>query len=403
MFSPVNILIAAAAIVILSAVFLAFGDQIFSPGDLTASAAFGTSTSIYRSHADFQNQCRFCHQPLRSNQAELCTECHLDIGEQMTSRTGVHGYMENPQECRGCHPDHRGRDFEMVQFARQNFDHSATRFPLDERHARATCQQCHTQAFSVTSSNCATCHAEPAIHAGVFPADCGQCHQGPTWLPATWNEKPFDHETAGFSLKVHEAGMGGNPITCLDCHTALTGTTATFACQNCHALQNAEFVTSHVQAFGGACMKCHDGVDRMQAFDHTAVFSLTGKHAALACTDCHTGQTFAESQAICSTCHQEPEIHAGFMGLRCQMCHNSGESWQPARLISHVFPLAHGAEGESTCTACHTGAYPEYTCFTCHEHVEDQIQSDHLDAGILADEITNCAACHLDGLVHEQP
>ena len=60
------------------------------------------------------------------------------------------------------------------------------------------------------------------MHAGVFPDDCGQCHEGQTWLPATWQGKPFDHEQTGFSMKVHSAGFGGNPITCLQCHTTFT-------------------------------------------------------------------------------------------------------------------------------------------------------------------------------------
>jgi len=400
LFSPVNILIATVAIAVLAAVFILFGNQIFSPGDLTSSRAYGKSTSVFLTHAEFQNECRLCHQPLRGNQAGLCTECHQDVDAQMTSLTGVHGYMDDPTQCRDCHPDHRGREFEPVQFARQNFDHSATRFPIDERHANATCQQCHTKAFSVTSSDCATCHEEPALHAGVFPGDCGQCHEGQTWLPATWQGQPFDHETVGFSMKVHSTGFGGNPITCLQCHTAFTDSAATFACQECHTFQNAEFMTSHVTSFGNTCTDCHDGVDRMASFDHASVFQLTGKHAELVCANCHMGQPFQESKIICSTCHQEPEIHAGFMGLRCQMCHTSGESWLPARLQVHDFPLDHGGEGESICTTCHTGVYPEYSCYTCHEHVEDQVILVHQKAGIADDQIPACTTCHLDGLIH---
>ena len=400
LFSPVNILIATVAVVILAGVFILFGDQIFSPGDLTASKAFGKSNSVYLTHAEFQSQCRLCHQPLRGNQAGLCTECHQDVGVQMTSRTGVHGYMDDPIQCRNCHPDHQGRDFEPVQFARQNFDHSATRFPIDERHAKATCQQCHTKVFSASSSECATCHEEPAVHAGVFADDCGKCHEGQTWLPATWQGKPFDHEQTGFSMKVHSAGFGGNPITCLQCHSTFSGDTATFACQDCHTAQNVDFMTSHVTSFGSTCTDCHDGVDRMQTFDHATVFQLTGKHAELVCANCHTGQPFKESQIVCSTCHQEPEIHAGFMGLRCQMCHTAGVSWLPARLQTHDFPLDHGGAGESICTTCHTAAYSEFTCYSCHEHVEDQVIQVHQKAGIPDAQIPECTTCHLDGLIH---
>jgi hypothetical protein len=274
---------------------------------------------------------------------------------------------------------------------------------LDERHASASCQQCHTQAFSVTSADCATCHVEPTLHAGLFPDSCGTCHQGKTWAEATWKDQPFDHQDTGFSLVKHQTGFNGRPITCTECHSTLVSGTATYSCQECHASQNADFMTSHVTSFGTTCTECHDGADRMENFNHDTVFPLTGRHAELVCANCHTGQVFQDSQHVCATCHQEPEIHAGFMGLRCQMCHTSGESWTPARLTIHEFPLDHGELADTTCTTCHTGPYTQYTCYSCHEHVQEEIQKDYLKAGISAEELVNCTACHLDGKVQSEP
>jgi len=401
--SPVNILIAIGALVILAGVFILFGNQIFSPGDLSGVSAFGNAVSPYGNHADFESQCALCHQPFRSSQAGLCTQCHQDVGAQMADHTGVHGAIQNPVECRACHPDHRGRNFEMVQYARQYFDHAKTQFPLDERHAGVSCQQCHTKAFTALSPECGTCHTEPAVHAGLFPKDCANCHQGTTFTEASWQGKPFDHEKTGFSLKAHQKGLNGKPIACQSCHEALVGTTTGFACQECHTAQNSEFMTAHVQSFGTTCTECHDGVDRMQAFDHNSVFPLTGKHAELVCANCHTGQVFQDSQTVCATCHQEPEIHAGSMGLRCQMCHTPGETWTPARLQSHDFPLDHGGGSDTTCTTCHVDAYTQYTCYSCHDHEQAALQESHLKDGITADQFTNCMTCHIDGKVKAQP
>lgn len=140
----------------------------------------------------------------------------------------------------------------------------------------------------------------------------------------------------------------------------------------------------------------------MQGFAHDSVFPIQGKHLGMSCASCHTGQEFNESAAICASCHREPEIHADYFGLRCQMCHTD-EGWQPARLMNHDFPLEHGNKENLSCTACHTGAYFSYTCTSCHEHEEKKMQTLHEATGIEPEKIPDCSSCHLDGLVHKEP
>lgn len=402
LFSPVNLLIAAIVMVGFVIIFLASGNQIFNPGDLSSGSSSIAAVSDYSSHAEFEDQCQLCHQPLGSAQADLCIECHTGVGRQIEREIGLHGIMENVNECRQCHRDHQGSDFDMLASARDSFDHSTTAFMLDERHAGAACQECHQPDTALATSNCEGCHEEPEIHAGIFPADCGMCHQANTWQTVTWQDQPYSHDLVGFSLISHQSDFDGSPLICQDCHTGAVDFEAAFVCQECHSGQDPQFMQEHVLAFGQSCTECHDGVDRMEQFDHAAVFPLEGKHLELTCAACHTGQAFNESQTVCASCHQEPEIHAGFFGLRCQMCHTA-DDWQPARLGLHNFPLDHGSGEISSCITCHADAYTGYTCYTCHDHREDQMMEVHVKAGIAEDQIADCAACHLDGLVHETP
>lgn len=401
LFSPVNLLIAGISGIVLVIVLIFYGTRIFSPGDLSASHSADLSSSQFTAHADFESKCSYCHQSTGKSQAELCMDCHLNVENQLTQGSGVHGQMQGALECRSCHPDHRGRDFDMTAFARQTFDHSRSGFALDERHAQTDCQGCHAAESTSISPDCESCHEEPAVHAGIFPNACGECHQGAVWSEVTWNSRPYDHNSTGFSLALHQIDYDGSSITCQECHISTTTSWMDTGCQNCHTDHDGQFMIEHGQSFGPSCTECHDGVDRMESFDHAAVFRLDGKHFGLSCGTCHTGRELNDSPTVCASCHEEPEIHAGYFGLRCQMCHTS-DGWQPARLSIHEFPVDHGEPEESTCTTCHTGAYTEYTCYTCHDHDEKQISTGHAAAGIAEEMIPECSTCHLDGQVHRE-
>jgi hypothetical protein len=195
-------------------------------------------------------------------------------------------------------------------------------------------------------------------------------------------------------------------MTCAGCH--LEGTfhgLDTRVCADCHAGktggpaddQKAEFMSKHVEEFGETCMDCHDGVDRLSDFEHARFFPLDGKHADTACEDCHAERVFRGTPQECVACHAEPEIHAGFFGLECQLCHTT-QAWTPAALSQHDFPLDHGGLGEVACETCHSGnVYVEYTCYGCHDHTPEEIQPKHLEEGISPEELPACVNCHPDG------
>ncbi|NUM44197.1 MAG: hypothetical protein HUU38_05775 [Anaerolineales bacterium] len=320
-------------------------------------------------------------------------------------------FSVDQQTCRTCHTDHDApfmtqheQDFGTDCLAchdgvdrMTDFDHAQTAFPLEGKHVDTSCVGCHTdQQFADLSTECAACHAEPAIHAGLFDPTCETCHTPAGWTPATLGETAFDHAQTRFSLAQHQADFSGKVLNCASCHVTNLETMDQKVCTTCHAQADATFMTAHEQQFGADCLACHDGVDRMHDFDHASVFVLDGRHAEIECASCHANQQFAGTPAECVACHEEPSIHAGVFGLQCETCHST-TAWTPASLKVHTFPLDHGGEGVIACETCHTTTYVQYTCDACHDPVE--MREEHNEEGI--SDITNCMECHPTGLEDE--
>lgn len=477
------------------------GGMAFSPGALSSGSRAHRAKVEFLSHAEFEAECNHCHAPFETTQDVLCQECHLDVAEQVSGGRGTHGSIERSNRCADCHPDHRGRDFDMIAAAlplfahdrtafslvghqvgydavpltcddchhldgpftvaveecaychaaddrsfmrqhRQDFgdacldchdgtdrmvglNHTTTGFPLDGQHEKLTCAACHftrstasnvsvqgqvqpaartSQIFQNTPAACSGCHAEPEKHQGLFGPDCAVCHTPLGWRPAEWNGSPFSHEAEGrFSLVLHLQDFAGQPLLCTGCHREIGNPFDQQICTDCHAQnpQAPNFMIEHLEQFGPSCLDCHDGVDRLSDFDHTRFFPLDGAHMDLGCEVCHQEKVFRGAPSDCVECHAEPEIHLGFFGTRCEYCHAT-QSWSPAALRMHRFPLDHGGQGEVACETCHVETYVEYTCYGCHDHQPDAIRESHQEAGIMPEELPNCAVCHSNGLEAEQ-
>lgn len=337
-----------------------------------------------------------------------CYDCHEydDVGFNLISKACEDCHTRNTpslmlthitdfsRDCLSCH-DGSG--------SIANFDHQTTTFPLEGAHSQLECASCHVEGqFTGIPAECASCHSEPVTHAGLFSEDCAACHTPYNWSAMTWLAgEEFDHfEQASFSLNRHISGYAGETITCSGCHTPADGTQVSFDlgfCRECHFQEAPSFMEEHQAHFGTDCLVCHDGIDRMHDFDHNRTFILDGAHTAAACESCHVERLFIGTPSECSACHQEPEIHAGYFGLDCENCHTT-TAWAPARMINHTFPLDHGGEGVSDCETCHVDRYTEYTCYGCHEHEPSEILEEHLEEGISAVELPDCASCHPTGL-----
>lgn len=185
--------------------------------------------------------------PLEASHAELeCVACHVD-----------RAWVGLPLDCFGCHA---GEDAHDRRYGEQceachrptswddaSFDHSLSRFPLTGAHQTIACEDCHTGAtFAGLSTACASCHADPAYHFGLFGYSCEACHSTWAWRPAAYNGPhgfPYNH--------------GGAGSTCATCHpSALTA----YTCYGCHEHNQARIQSEHREEGIGNlnnCIRCH--------------------------------------------------------------------------------------------------------------------------------------------------
>lgn len=202
--------------------------------------------------------CDGCHRPRGARSAgaaaairlalphAACTDCHAD------PHRGRLGRFAGAAGCASCHA--------VQGWGQVAFDHAATRFPLEGRHASASCRACHADrpaaaraaaapavAFQETATACEGCHedahrgqfARPAAGAAAAAAatDCGRCH-----APAGWRPAAFDHDDARYRLDgAHQQ------VACAGCHPAERDERGSFirykplgtACVDCHGARPA--------------------------------------------------------------------------------------------------------------------------------------------------------------------
>lgn len=272
--------------------------------------------------------------PLKGKHALLtCEQCHPK-NKHEKNVTGEIGFrISRFKECRNCHADAHAQQFDHRAdkgrceschtengFAPATYsiaDHQRSRFALSGAHAAVPCIKCHldgnvnaksTKIFHWSSlPACTACHTD--IHKGQFAArmtnGCETCH-----TTLSWQELLFSHEKSGFPLRGKHAA-----IPCSQCHRSNNGTVqytgTTKECNACHADRHAgQFATKGTTE----CALCHtDKSWRPAMFDHNtrSRFALTGKHAAIACNQCHKQGTVNRQLTVI----YKP------MGTTCVDCH----------------------------------------------------------------------------------
>ncbi len=354
------------ALLVLAGLWLRRGPRLFSPGPLSAQQLRGEPLGGVPNHAALEDRCEACHAPLQT-QGLLCLQCHTRIQQEIEQQE-LHSRFARPLACRECHPDHRGRDADMLRTAWERLDHDLTGFSLRKHRLNydrgpLLCQDCHTSwpvddPLASVVPQCRTCHtqADPdfmARHVAAFSDRCLECHDGVDRMTT------FDHAATRFPLEGAHA-----QARCESCHEGGRFEGTPTACQACH--QEPEV---HRGLFPSTCADCHtpqawtparlDG----RPFDHGATgFSLvrhrqdpvTGQ--AITCLNCHAREGLAFLPESCVQCHRQRDArfmdqHLATYGPACLQCHDGVDRMADFD-HAQVFPLE-GAHARLECQACH--------------------------------------------------
>ncbi len=281
-----------------------------------------------------------------------------------------------------------------------------------------TCSACHTAPWSsqTMADRCLVCHSDVAsqirsgngAHAKLVGSlsapTCKGCHTdhgGATGDLTVADPATFPHDLTGYSLRSHRRTSQGERVTCVQCHPRGLGVFDQATCEGCHAKLDAAFMTRHVAKFGKTCLACHQGVDRIGSdFDHNKLpFKLTGRHAHVACDQCHKDmgsiQALQSTPTNCYGCHAKQDKHGGRFGQQCDQCHSTTR-WGDVNFDHKVFPVDHGRrEQRSTCQTCHPNGATTYTCFGCHRHTPANVVGEHEGRSLA--QLTDCIQCHEGG------
>jgi len=332
-------------------------------------------------------QCTTCHGNRRDAMTGQCAACHKDIGRLLDQRRGFHGSASvRGTSCASCHPDHAGKDFDLIKWpdgSATTFDHRRAGWALAQKHAEATCEDCHTDQFQVPGvkdlsvrktgqgytgldTTCTNCHED--IHRGALRRTCTACHDAGSWTVTPG----FNHDTTAYALTDKHA-----EVKCDKCHldarlsprsdgkghlVPVYSPVPFASCADCHA-------DPHNGGLGPKCADCHSTrgfavIDKTR-FDHDrTAYPLRGRHVTTACASCHKDfSTPAQKKpvfAACTDCHQD--AHNGTATLAgkpvdCASCHSvngfATSTYTTASHASTSYPLE-GKHLTVKCALCHT-------------------------------------------------
>lgn len=320
--------------------------------------------------------CRKCHRGKKSSEFEKfdvetvgCLGCH--------QHKEAHGGKYRNDECLGCHTEPGKKS--MTKKSLEIFHGEKARFPLTLQHAKIKCERCHVgDVYESTPTECgARCH-EDSLHRGRLGDACSGCHS-----PGKWEPERFSHKkNTDFPLK----GRHKTVPACVDCHpdSSFTDTPRTCGARGCHQSDDI-----HETALGKECERCHTETGKT-LFNHNrqAAFQIDGAHTLALCANCHTDRRFKPTAKQCSGCHEEPSIHKGRYGKKCESCHTTKSFGDIEETHdSGDFSLS-GAHNRVRCDRCHKNGEKRRgsgdLCITCHR--DDDVHQNSLSP--------RCGECH---------
>lgn len=354
-----------------------------SPGDLS------------NAHKELEGvtNCTQCHTLGKNVTNQKCLDCHTEIKSLVQNNKGYHSNSEvKNKNCFECHNDHHGRNFQIVRFNENDFDHNLTGYTLEGKHNQINCKDCHqtkfiedkelkkrNNTFLGLSTTCLSCHED--YHQQTLSTDCLSCHNMNGFKPASI----FDHSKTEYPLiGKHES------VTCLECHEVETRYGKKFQnftelvfndCISCHK-------NPHQPQLPGDCKSCHTEVSfriNRKRFNHNQTnFTLNGAHKKIDCFTCHSKELGVEKlfqdefdaveETNCISCHED--VHKGKFGTTCIDCHSETSFYElkNEKLFDHNktdYPLE-GLHTTVECKNCHktehyTDAIDFSACKNCHD------------------------------------
>ena len=307
--------------------------------------------------------------------------------------------------CDKCH--------NLVDWKQCTYTHNDPTFD-NGMHPLVGCPTCHTEGAPLPSGGCATCHDAP--HGGW--KGCTFCHTTIAWRLV----KPLP--------KGHVSLAGGHStLVCQDCHKQPIEPATARQCVDCHGTHHGGLRN---------CQDCHDPARQWKPdpnFNHNFFFKLVGFHTTLKCGQCHKNGKFAGTPRVCVGCHGRH--HGGLTDcaachttssftpstfrhssvfaltgqhakLACTKCHTIKNQFARVRGGgSHRCVSCHGVQhgGLSNCAACHTTAGFEHTTFR-HSSVfrligahatlarQGKCEACHPDNRYAIVKGTHCVNCH---------
>ncbi len=350
--------------------------------------------------AHIQTNCTDCHSQSYAGTSAACSSCHTNNYNQ--AQDPGHTLAGISTECEICHTEDG--------WSPSQFDHNSTSgFELADGHAIRQCSECHQGSTNSASPECISCHQEnyngAANHvASNYPTDCFQCHS-----ISNWEDADFDHNATNFPL------TGAHGATeCSACHTDGYAGTA-IICSSCHLPDYNETGNPNHTSLGisVSCEECHTtniGWEPAMFPNHQVFYALNGAHAAIAgsCVLCHGGN-YQNTPNNCFGCHatdynstSDPVHTAAQFPTDCETCH-SETAWTPSTFQhdAFYFPIYSGEHhGEwDLCTDCHTqpSNYSIFSCTTCHEHNQNEMDGKHSEVNSYLYTSINCLTCHPNG------
>jgi len=386
-------------------------ESLFLPGD------------VIKGHVKIESDCKQCHVRSRDlTQKTLCLTCHKKIRDEQKIKQGFHSKHKQAfsSDCQSCHTEHKGRDKDIINLDRDQFNHNETDFKLTGKHQQTACNDCHKsdKKYREAPKLCISCHEKQDVHKKKLGRKCQQCH-----TTKSWRSDSFDHDKTKFKLR-----HAHKKVKCSLCHLNQTFKNTPKTCISCHVIKDV-----HNKKFGTKCSACHNQKKWSELkFKHNrdTLYKLKGAHANTQCVACHqkitVKRSYKKQPRKCFSCHKSNDVHKGRNGKKCQSCHKES-SWLKTSFDHDKtdFKLK-GLHKKASCQSCHQndvkGEKTKTSCISCHQQddvhktqlgkdcsnchneqswLSDDVRYDHdlSDFPLIGQHsVVSCESCHFDAL-----